>query len=800
MLIAAGALYVVMGEAGDALMLLGALGMVMLITIVQARRADNALAALRDLASPRALVIRDGHEQRIAGSEVVRGDIVVLAEGDRVPADAILREASHLVVDESLLTGESVAVRKAASFELEKLEAPGGEALSSIYWGTLVTTGQGRAEIVATGGRTVLGSIGKNLKEIEPTPSSLETETAHMVRRLAMIGVAACLMVTVVFSLVRGGTLPRWREGALAGLAMAMALLPEEMPVIMTVFFALGARRLSRSQVLTRRTSAIESLGSASVLCVDKTCTLTQNVMILSQVVTGEGTVDLGRTDPPPAARVLLEVALLASKTSPFDAMERALLATALRHGVTPNVATAQLIREYALMPNLLAMSHAWQLDNQTVRVASKGAPEAIVGLCQLDAERRQAIEAEVTRLASQGFRVLGVAQGHLEPSKLPALQHDLQLDFIGLLAFVDPLRPAVPAAVAACYAAGVRVVMMTGDYPVTAQSIARQAGLRACDQVLTGAELARLTDAQLATVAASTDIFARVVPAQKLRLVEAFKANGDIVAMTGDGVNDAPALKAAHIGIAMGGRGTDVAREAAALVLLDDDFSSIVKAIALGRRIYDNTKKAMMFVLAVHVPIAGLSIIPVFFSDWPLLLLPVHVVFLELVIDPACSLLFEAEEGETDVMRHGPRSQTARVFSRETVAVALLQGLSLLVVCLAMFLYVRPGHSVNAARAATFVMLVVGLLMTILVNRSWTRHLFARRDATNPFLRWIVAGAAGLLAMTVWVPPVARRFYFAPLHVEDFWLSVFGGLTCVLWFEAWKWLRRRNPVQSVPV
>jgi Ca2+-transporting ATPase len=450
------------------------------------------------------------------------------------------------------------------------------------------------------------------------------------------------------------------------------------------------------------------------------------------------------------------------------------------------------LAREYPLTPELLAVSHAWNPGggDGTV-VAAKGAPEAIADLCHLPGEARARIAEGTTELASQGLRVLGVARGTRPVASLPDEQHDLDFEFVGLLGFEDPLRPTVPGAVAECLAAGIRVVMITGDYPATAQSIARQAGLANCDAVITGPALDAMDDAELARRIGGVSVFARVVPEQKLRLVQALKANGEVVAMTGDGVNDAPALKAAHIGIAMGSRGTDVAREAASLVLLDDDFSSIVAAVRLGRRIFDNIKKAIAFVLAVHVPIAGLSMLPVFFGDWPLLLLPVHIVFLELIVDPSCTLIFEAEDAEADLMLWPPRNPKTRLFSRWTVGLSVLQGLSVLAACIAVFLIVREGHTEEATRAVTFTTLVVAALLTILVNRSWTRSLVAMLRVPNTAFVWVVGGTVALLAVVLFVPPARDMFHFEALEAVDLLLAVGAGVVCLLWFEVVKMVHR---------
>jgi Ca2+-transporting ATPase len=798
MLVAAGTLYLLMGETADALMLLSFVFVIMTITIVQERRTERALEALRDLSSPRALIIRDGIRRRIAGREVVRGDLVVLVEGDRVPADGILRRGLNLSTDESLLTGESVPVRKLPSEQAQALDKPGGDDLPAVFSGTLVTAGQGIAEIAATGVHTELGKIGKALQQVRTDPTPLQNETGRLVRVFAIVGLLACALVVVVFALTRGGGLNVWKEGLLAGITMAMAVLPEEFPVVLTVFLALGAWRISRKNVLTRRMPAVETLGAATVLCVDKTGTLTQNRMTLRQLVVDHASVDLSTlsTELPEELHGLLENAILACKRDPFDPMERALLAARDRwlketEHLHPDWS---LTREYPLTPELLAVSHVWSTGNDDEAVvAAKGAPEAIIDLCHLESTQRQELSERVASLAARGLRVLGVARGTNRISRLPEGHHDLSFAFLGLIGFEDPLRPTVPAAVAECQAAGVRVVMITGDYPATAQSIARQAGLSHCEAVLSGAKLDQLSDRELAERIGSVQVFARVVPEQKLRIVMALKANGEIVAMTGDGVNDAPALKAAHIGIAMGARGTDVAREAASLVLLDDDFSSIVAAIRLGRRIFDNIKKAIAFILAVHLPIVGLSMLPVFFAEWPLLLLPVHIVFLELIIDPTCSLIFEAEPAESNVMQRRPRKPDERLFSLSVVGIAVLQGLSVFFVCLTVFLFSRRDHSVDAARALTFVTLVTAFVVIILVNRSFTRSALAMLTVPNTALRWVVLGAVTFLTIALVVPFAQRLFHFAPLHTVDLIVSLGAGLVCVLWFELVKLTKRNN-------
>lgn len=799
LLIAAGTIYLLLGSTGDALLLLGFVFLIMGLTVFQARRTERALDALRDLASPQALVLRDGKRQRIPAEQLVRGDLMVLAEGDRIPADGVLRTGARLSVDESLLTGEAVPVDKTASTSVTTMEPPGGNDLASVFSGTLVTAGQGTAEILATGSRSELGRIGAALLAVQPERTRLQLETGRMVRILALIALGLSAAVTVIFALTRGGTGADWIQGLLAGITMAMGILPEELPMILTIFLALGAWRISRHRVLTRRMPAIENLGATTVLCTDKTGTLTRNQMVVSRVVVDDREWDLEQPGNPPAdVTDLLQVAQRASRPDPYDPMERAIHAAG-RPGSDkkspPGEPGWHLEREYPLASDLLAMTQVWRHDgDQGLLLAAKGAPEAIADLCGLAPQQRDALGRKATALAALGLRVLAVARGHVAASgDLPESAHDLDLDLVGLLALSDPIRSNVPGAVAECRAAGIRVVMITGDYPATAQSIARQAGLANPDEFLSGTDLDQLSDADLIRRIPTVHIFARVVPTQKLRIVQALKANHDVVAMTGDGVNDAPALKAADIGIAMGGRGTDVARESADLVLLDDDFTAIVAAVRLGRRIFDNLKKAVAFTVAVHVPIAGLSILPVFFPSWPLLLMPIHIVFLEMVINPACALIFEAEPEEQDVMARPPRDSQERLFAWPSLGLSLLQGASVLAVCVGIYLYARTGHGVDAARAMTFTALVGAILAIIVTNRSWTRSLVDIVKIPNPAQWWVVMGAGGFLGLVLSVPKARDLFHFAPLDGDDLCLSLAAGLLCGIWLEILKWLRRQH-------
>jgi P-type Ca2+ transporter type 2C len=824
LLLGGGTIYWILGDFQEALILLGFVVFIAGISLYQEGKTEHALAALRDLSSPRALVVRDGQRKRIAGREVVREDILILAEGDRVPADGIILSCTNLSTDESLLTGESLPVRKVATVSDIEMARPGGDELPFVFSGTLVVQGQGIVRVRSIGDRTEMGKIGNALQQVQPEVTSLQREMNRLVSRLLGIALLLCVAIVVIYGFTTGD----WLKGVLAGITLAMAILPNEFPVVVTIFLALGAWRISQNHVLARRSSAVETLGSATVLCVDKTGTLTLNQMAVQQLRAYNRTessqpYDLGLHSSvplPEAVHPLVEFCILASQRDPFDPMEKAFKELGDR-----SLANTEhlhndwmLLKAYPLSPELLAMSHVWQsADGKQYEIATKGAPEAIADLCHFTPQQQQILAAQVSEMAAQGLRVLGVAKASLlaapppflppHPSidieHLPDKQHDFPFQFLGLVGLSDPVRPTVAAAVRECYTAGIRVVMITGDYPETARSIAHQVGLTQTGEIITGAELDRMGDTELQQHIQNTNIFARAVPEQKLRIVNTLKDRGEVVAMTGDGVNDAPALKAAQIGIAMGQRGTDVARESAALVLLDDDFSSlakplpwrIVQAVKLGRRIFDNLRKAMSYLLAIHIPIAGMSLIPVLFK-LPLVLLPIHVAFLHLIIDPACSIVLEAEPAEANVMQRPPRHPQEPLFGRKTVGLAILQGSGILVITLAIFIIaLYRGQGELDARALTFTTLILANLGLILSESSSSRLSLKILKSPNPTLWWTIGGGLFFLAIVLYVPFLRNLFSFSFLHSIDLAICFGGGTICLLWFELLKLFNRpRKP------
>jgi Ca2+-transporting ATPase len=777
LLCAASALYLLIGDLTEALVLATSILVVIGISIGQRAKTERALEALRDLSSPRARVVRDGVQQRIAGVAVVRGDVLILSEGDRVAADGRLLAANDLMVDESLLTGESLPVEKGLSGAAERA--------GRVFSGTLIVRGHGYAEVFATGARSELGRIGRMLGEVEPEKTSLEIETGRVVRLVAAFAVGLSALVALFYVMLRGG----WVEGVLAGLTLAMAILPEEFPVVLTVFLALGAWRIARRDVLTRRMPAIEMLGAATVLCVDKTGTLTENRMAVKELFAAGAWAGI-ESGLSGEQRGVLAHAALASELAPFDPMENAILSAASLH--VPEAGdwrkVWRLDHDYSLSPEFLAVCHAWIDTEGRALVAVKGAPEAVVAACRLGPAEAEGLLSEARRGAERGMRILGVASAQWPRADWPEDPRDFPFRWLGFVALADPLRPAVPAAVAECRRAGIRVVMITGDHGGTALAIAREAGIRTEGGLLTGADLDSLPEAELARAVRGVDVFARVLPEQKLQLVAALKAAGEIVAMTGDGVNDAPALRAAHIGVAMGGRGTDVAREAASLVLLRDEFSSIVDTVRLGRRIYDNLRNAMGYLLAVHVPIAGISFLPLLLGG-PIVLYPVHVVFLEFVIDPACSVVFEAESGESEAMQRPPRDPCKPLFSRAMLAASLGLGTAaLLAVVLVYGWALLAGRNEGEMRALAFAAIVIGNLALIFAHRSQSQPILATLARPNPVLWWITLAALTALGLAIYLPPVAAVFRFAPLEAAEIGIAFAAGLVGALWSEGWKW------------
>ena len=781
LLLAATGVYLLLGDPQEAAVLGASVLLVIGLTIYQEYKSERALEALRDLSSPRARVLREGETRLVAARELVVGDIVFVAEGDRVPADARLLADNDLMLDESMLTGESVPVRRSR-------DSHAGQGENVVRASTLVVRGHGTAEVVAIGAATAVGRIGAALRTLRPPPTPMQREIRRAVILFAGLSVGTSVLMTLLYVALRGD----WLQAVLAGITLAMANIPEEFPVVLAVFLALGAWRMARHRALVRRPPAIEALGSVTVLCTDKTGTLTENRMSLVELVADD------ERGPPTGAltarlQALLACADAATPDQSFDPMEIA-IRTALANVAPSSSGHGARVHEYPLSSGLLAVTHVWRpLDSAGLLACCKGAPEAVAELCDLTAERRAAILREVEAMARRGLRVIAAAQARWQSDAdtLPLTARGFAFEWRGLLGLADPLRAGVREAVAEAQAAGVRVIMLTGDHRETARAIATQAGLARSADVVLGRELDELDSAALRGRAAVADVFARVKPEHKLRLVDALKRDGHVVAMTGDGVNDAPALVAAHVGVAMGERGTDVARESASIVLLDDNFVTVVKAIRHGRTIYDNIVRAVRYILAVHVPITGLAMLPLLFGG-PLILLPLHVVFLELIIDPASTLVFEREPAADDVMRRPPRSASHRLLDMRTLLGSLAQGLAVFAIVAVIYVLGRVGDLPAPQLAAlSFTALVMGNLGLIVVNRAGAARRRWWRQRNSAF--WIVAlSAMAMLALVTRFEAPGRWFRFAPPPAELMAVAMLMPLLALGLIEASRALRQR--------
>lgn len=791
LLLLCGTIYLASGELREGVPLFGSVLFLILISFFQQAKAERSLQALRDLASPRALVVRDGIERRISGAQVVPKDILLLHEGDRVPADCELLETNGLRVDESQLTGESAPVSKHAA----EREA------AYLFSTSLVVAGRAVARVLHTGRATEIGKIGDALQARDASPSRLEHEVSSLVWRFGLLGGAVSILVAALYA----RSYHDWSDGLLAGLASAMSLLPEEFPLVLTIFFAVGAWRMSKRRVLTRELRAIETLGAISTLCVDKTGTLTLNQMKLSQLSNQHGQrAEIALGTAPEAFHDVLRFGALASQVDALDPMDRAIRVAFERdfpHTDRVHQGWA-LGKEYPLSHELMAVTCAWRSTPMgRWVVASKGAPEAVVGLCRMSAEESSRVESLVREMSSQGLRVLGVAKATILKDTLPVHPGEFEFEFVGLLALEDPIRDEVLDSVRVCHQAGIKVIMLTGDHPDTASAIAQKAGIGESVRVMTGPELEHLNDLELRSAIRCTSVFARVAPIHKLRIINALKANGEVVGMTGDGVNDAPALKWADVGISMGKRGTDVAREASDLVLLDDDFSSIVSAIWMGRRIYENVMRAFVYIFAIHVPIAGLVILPILLKQ-PLILFPAHIVFLELIIDPASSLAFEAEPHDERLMHRPPRNPAEPALGFRRIYAGLGQGSLVLLICIFAWSYGRSlGGSESQVRSLAFSTLVLGNLALILANLPWRSFFPGHRDhlrsPRNLVALAVVAGAVVLLVTAQTVPWLRELLRMSALGTAGWASSVGLALLAGLGARALQYASERRPLES---
>lgn len=791
LLLIAAVIYFILGEPRDgAIMLVFVIGIIS-IDVIQEWKTDKTLSALKDLSAPHIRVIRDGKESTIASADLVPGDLMMIAEGVKIPADGEVIKSSDLCVDESSLTGEAEGVWKVNVGSSEK---------TGDYWrrdycyaGTLVTMGSAYVLVDRIGPLTEYGKIGTNVAAAQESPTPLQKQTGHLVKLCAGIAAVLFALVSAItyFNIPDHTSGARIIESILSGITLAMAMIPEEFPVILTVFLSMGAWRLAKKQSLVRRLPAVETLGAVSVLCVDKTGTITMNQMTVQDVWTLAG-----ESSDNESKEELIEVMGLGCETDAYDPMEKAMLRYCEVHKISKNhLFGGELITEYAFTNELKMMGHVWHHDGEII-VACKGSPERILSISVLTDDERRRTEAKILEMSGKGLRVIAV--GMMKPfseDKIPTTISGCSLTLCGLIGLADPPRESVREDIKKCTRAGVRVVMITGDNGITASSIAKQIGMPNSDHIITGDQLNSMSDEELREQVKDVSIFSRVVPEHKMRIVKAFKANGEIVAMTGDGVNDAPALKSADIGIAMGKRGSEVSREAADLILLDDNFSTIVDTIRDGRRIYDNIRKAVGYVFTIHIPIAFASLLAPLMGIAPasLMLLPLHVVLLELIIDPTCSIVLERQPAESDIMDRKPRVPDEKILPAATLVKSILQGIAVFGASFGTYYAVLQQSADNAPLARTMGLSVVMLanLFLVQVNSSNSKFAFqSLKFLIRDKVMWAVnIGTVGGLLLMMYTPlhSFLKLSALSPLQ----FLAAFGiAAVSVMWYEIVKLIR----------
>lgn len=781
LLLVASSIYFISGNIGDGIFLASAIVLVAAISLYQDSRSRNALAQLKDFTQPNCKVIRDGEVVEIKSSDLVMGDSLMIEEGTSITADGRIVHSNDFSVNESILTGESLPVYKSAT-----AEDP------FVYKGTTVASGLAIATITAIGNATRLGAIGKSLESIKEEHTPLERQISNFVKKMVIAGAAVFITVWLINYLQSQQLL----DSLLKALTLAMSILPEEIPVAFTTFMALGAWRLMKLGIVVKQMKTVETLGSATVICTDKTGTITENKMSLAklfefdskQITEPEGNLS-------EAGKLLITSAMWASEPIPFDPMEVAL------HQVYAKIASSDerpdyhMIHEYPLGGKPPMMTHLFENQSRQRIIAAKGAPEAMMQVCQLSSTEKQQIEDAMKTLATDGYRVLGVGTAQFEGNEFPENQQDFRFNFLGLLAFYDPPKQNIQSVFEAFYDAGITVKIVTGDNAATTAAIAKQVGFRGYDQNISGDELMRLSDAELQASVARTQVFTRMFPEAKLRIINALKANNEIVAMTGDGVNDGPALKAAHIGIAMGRKGTEIAKQAASLVLLEDDLSKMVEAVAMGRKIYTNLKKAIQYIISIHIPIILTVFIPLALGwIYPNIFSPVHIIFLELIMGPTCSIIYENEPMEANTMLQKPRPFSSTFFNWRELTTSIVQGLAITAGTLAIYQYaVFEGFGEAITRTMVFSTLISANIFLTLVNRSFYYSIFSTLRYKNNLVLLIIGITIVLCGLLIFVAPLASFFEFAPLSFIQLGSSIAFGFVAVIWYEGVKWSKRKR-------
>ena len=785
LLIVASSIYFITGNNGDGIFMASAIILVASISLYQDSKSRMALEKLKNLTQPNSQVIRNGVIIEIPSEELVVGDSLMIEEGNTIPADGTIVHSNDFSVNESILTGESFSVFK----DTTKLD-------NKIYSGTTVASGLAIATITGIGNETRLGKIGKSLEGIQDEKTPLERQISGFVKNMSLWG-------GIIFLLVWGINYFQSKEvldSLLKALTLAMSILPEEIPVAFTTFMALGAFRLMKMGVVVKHMKTVESLGSATVICADKTGTLTQNRMELAKLYSLE-TEEMVIADGPLNASLkqLLTMAMWASEPIPFDPMEKAL------HNAYGNMVTEdrrpqfKMVHEYPLSGKPPMMTHLFENSEGERIIASKGAPEAIMAVSILTDAQKNRIKDILTQLGQEGYRMLGVGQAHFKGYDYPQKQQDFKFSFIGIVAFYDPPKKNISKVLKEFDRAGIKVKLVTGDNPTTSMAICKQIHFPGYEKNMTGDQLMQLNDAELQQKVMDTQVFTRMFPEAKLRIVNAIKANGEVVAMIGDGVNDGPALKVSHIGIAMGKKGTEIAKQAASLILVDDDLSKMVDAIAMGRKIYNNLKKAIQYIISIHIPIILTVSLPLFLGwAYPAIFTPVHVIFLELIMGPTCSVVYENEPMEANAMHIPPRTFTSTFLSLNEMTLSIIQGLAITAGVLFMYQHgVQNGYDEAGTRSLVFATLVLANIFLTLANRSFYYSLLSEMRNRNTLMLYIISATVIMPMLMLYVQPIARFFTITPLSLKDLLACCAAAAISVLWFEVWKWMKRKKIISS---
>ena len=783
MLLAACSLYFILGESNEGLLMLAAMFFVTAISIYQETKSSKALAALRQYTEPKITVVRDGKEQVILSEQLVPGDVMVLEEGNRIPADATIIQSNDLTVNESIITGESMPVEKNTVIESNQL-----------FQGTTINSGSCWAKVTLTGNRTTLGRLGKSISTIGSSRTLLQEQIGRFVRIMAFFGFTAFATIWLINYINSRDIV----QSLLLGLTLAMSAVPEEIPVAFSSFMALGASQMARLGIITRQPQTIENLGAVSIICLDKTGTITENKMQVKMIYGFEEDhleeIDEGSNLQ--NANVLF-YARLASEKDPFDAMEKAIVET-YNQTTEPNRPKLQMIHEYPLSGKPPMMTHIYLSGNNQL-VTAKGAPERILQVCKLDALNKGKMETMIQQMANSGYRVLGVcsAANHIGP--FPEQQDDFNWKFEGLLALYDPPKKNVSGVFDKWYHAGIHIKLVTGDYPETAMNIASQVGIKQFMKYITGEQLMQRSPEELKPMVKGINIYARMFPEAKLKLMEVLKASGEIVAMTGDGVNDGPALKSAQIGIAMGNKGTEIAKEAADLIITDDNLDKITDAIQQGRKIYSNLKKAIRYIISIHIPIIFTASLPLLLGwKYPNIFTPIHIIFLELIMGPTCSIFYEREPVEANIMTRKPRSRNQNIFSGKELLVSIMQGLVITLGILSLYYYfMNQNYSIQYTRTIVFTTLILSNVFLTIVNRSFEETFRKTIRYKNPLVIYVLSLSAIFLLSLYLLKPVQSIFQLTSVSMPNYLVCVVTSLICTGFFELYKSWRSRAVIMG---